>query len=102
MEVNIKNKKYKFVEKIIIKLNDISPSLINIIRKGSMGINISYIDHFYLKDDDIELKPFYFGINYVYGYFEESNGKKYFNIDNTHNNKKLLENISFYGMILKI
>ena len=74
MEVNIKNKKYKFVEKSIIKLNDISPSLINIIRKGSMGINTYYIDHFYLEDDDIELKPIYFVVNDVYGYFEESNG----------------------------
>ena len=38
-----------------------------------------------------------------YGYFEESNGKKYFNIDNTHNNKKILQkNINFYEMILKI
>ena len=63
MEVNIKNKKYNCVEKSIIKLNDIIPSLIDIIRKESMGINIYYIDHFYLEDDDIELKPFYFGIN---------------------------------------
>ena len=67
MEVNIKNKKYNCVEKSIIKLNDISWSLINIIRKESMGINIYYIDHIYLEDDDIELKPFYFGINDVYG-----------------------------------
>ena len=57
-----------------------------------MGINIYYIDHFYLDDDDIELKPFYFVINDAYGYFEENNGKKYFNIDNTHNNKKILKN----------
>ena len=56
MEVNITNKKYNSVEKSIIKLNNISPSLINIIRNGSMGINIYYIDHFYLEDDDIELK----------------------------------------------
>ena len=91
MEVNIKNKKYNCVEKSIIKLNDISWSLINIIRKESMGINIYYIDHFYLEDDDIELKPFYFGINDVYGYFEESNCKKYFNIHNTHNNKTILQ-----------
>ena len=55
-----------------------------------MGINIYYIDHFYLNDDDIELKPFYFVIN-VYGYFEENNGKKYFNVDNIHNNKKILQ-----------
>ena len=54
MEVNIKNKKYDCVK--------ISPSLINIIRKESTGVNIYYIDHFYLEDDDIELKPFYFGI----------------------------------------
>ena len=81
MEVHIKNKKYNCVEKSIIKLNDISSSLINIIRKESMGINI----------DNIELKPFYFGINDVYGYFEENDGKKYFNIDNTHNNKMILQ-----------
>ena len=55
-----------------------------------MGINIYYIDHFYLGDDN-KLKPFYFGIKDVYGYFEENNGKKYFHIDNTHNNKKILE-----------
>ena len=90
MEVNIKNKKYNYVEKSIIKLNDISLSLINIIRKESMGINFYYIDHFYLEDDETELRTFYFGIN-VYGYFEENNGKKYFNIDNTHNNKKILQ-----------
>ena len=28
--------------------------------------------------------PFYFAINDVNGYFEENNGKKYFNIDNTY------------------
>ena len=91
MEVNIKNKKYIFIEKSIIKLNDISPSLINIITKESMGIDTYYINHFYLDDDDIKLKPFYFSINDVYGYFEENNGKKYFNIDNTYNNKKILK-----------
>ena len=46
MEVNIKNKNYNCVEKSIIKLNDVSLSLINIIRKESMGINIYYIDDF--------------------------------------------------------
>ena len=91
MEVNIKNKKYNYVEKSIIKLNDISPSFINISRKESMDINIYYIDYFYLDDDDIELKHFYFVINDVYGYFEENIGKKYFNIDNTHNKKKILQ-----------
>ena len=90
MEVNIKNKKYKFVEKSIIKLNDISPSLINITTKESMDIDIYHINHFYL-DDDIKLKPFYFSINDVYGYFEKNNGKKYFNIDNTYDNKKILQ-----------
>ena len=34
---------------------------------------------------------FYFGINDVYGYFEENNGKKYFNIADTYNNKKILQ-----------
>ena len=102
MEVNIKNKKYNSAEESIIKLNDISLSLINIIRKEPMGINIYYIDHFYLEDDDSELNPFYFGINDVYGYFEENNGKKYFNIDNTHIIKRFCKNICFYGMILKI
>ena len=53
MEVNIKNKKYNCVEKSIIKLNDISLRLINIIRIESIGINIYYIDHFYLEDDII-------------------------------------------------
>ena len=91
MEVNIKNKKYNYVEKSIVKLNDISVSVININRKESLGINIYYIDHFYLDDDDIKLKPFYFAINDVYGNSEENNGKKYFNIDNTHNNKKILQ-----------
>ena len=90
MDVNIKNKKYNCVEKSIIKLNHITPSLINIIRKESIGINICYIDHYYLEDD-IELKPFYYAINDVYGYFEENIGKKYFNIDNTYNNKKILQ-----------
>ena len=91
MEVNIKNKKHNYVEKSITKLNDISLILINITKKESMGINIYYIDHYYLKDGGIELKPFYFAINDVYGYFEEDIGKKYFNIDNTHNNKKILQ-----------
>ena len=91
MEVNIKNKKYNYIDKSIIKLSDISPSFINISRKESIGINIYYIDHFYLDDNDIELKPFYFVINDFYGYFEENNGKKYFNIDNTHNNKKIVQ-----------
>ena len=91
MKVNIKNKKYNCVEKSIIKLKDITPNLINIIRKEAMGINVYYIDHFYLEDDDTELKSFYFAINDDSGYFEENNDKKYFNIDNTHNNKKILQ-----------
>ena len=90
MEVNIKNKKYIYLEKSIIKLNYISPSLINIIKEEYIGINTYYIDHYYLKDD-IKLKPFYFAINDVYGYFEEIIGKKYFNFDNTYNNKKILQ-----------
>ena len=101
MEVNIKNKKYNYIEKSIIKLNDISASLINITRKESMGINIYYIDHYYLEDDDIELKPFYFTINDVYGYFEENIGKKYFNIDNTYNNKKILQKYMFLWEYIK-
>ena len=91
MKVNIKNKKYNYVEKSVEKLNDISPSLINISRKESIDINIYYIDYFYLDDYDIEQKPFYFVIIDVYGYFEENNVKKYFNFDNTHNNKKILQ-----------
>ena len=90
MEVNIKNKKYNYVEKSVVKLDDISVSLINITNKESMGINIYYINHYYLEDDNIELKRFYFAINDVYGYFEEITGKKHFNIDNTYNNKKIL------------
>ena len=87
MEVNIKNKKCNCVEKSIIKLNDASLKIINIIKKESVGINIYYINHFYLKDNNIKQGPFYFTINNVYGYFKENNGKKYFNIDNTHDNK---------------
>ena len=83
MEVNIKNDKYIYFKKSIIKLNDISPSLINILKEEYIGINTYHIDNYYL---DI-----YFAINDVYGYFEENNGKKYFNIDNTYNNKKILK-----------
>ena len=90
MEVNIKNKKFIYLEKSIIKLNDISPSLINIIIEEYIGINTYHINHYYLKDN-IKPKPFYFAINGVYGYFEENMGKKYFNIDNTYNNKKILQ-----------
>ena len=89
MEVNIKSKKYMFLEKRIIKLNYISPSLINIIKEEYIGINTYQIDY-YLKDN-IELRPFYFAINGVYGYFEENISKKYFNIDNDYNNKKILK-----------
>ena len=56
-----------------------------------MDINIYYINNFYLEDNDIKQGPFYFGISDVYGYFEENNGKKYLNIDNTYNNKKILQ-----------
>ena len=56
MEVNIK--KYNCVEKGIIKLNDASLRLINIIRKESVGINIYYINHFYLEDNNIKQRPF--------------------------------------------
>ena len=90
MEVNIKNKKYIYFKKSIIKLNDISPSLINILKEEYIGINTYHINYYYL-DNDNKLKPFYFAINDVYGYFEENNGKKYFNIDNTYNNKKFLK-----------
>ena len=61
MEVNIK--KYNYVGKRIIKLNDVGLRLINIIRKKSMGINIYYINHFYLEDNNIKQGPFYFSIN---------------------------------------
>ena len=101
MGVNIKNKKYNYIEKSVVKLTDISASLINITRKESMSINIYYIDHYYLEDDDIELKPFYFAINDVYGYFEENIGKKYFNIDNTYNNKKILQKYMFLWEYIK-
>ena len=102
MEVNIKNKKYNCVQKRIIKLNYISPSFINIIRKESMGINIYYIDHFYLKDDDIELKPFFFFLILLL----------FINISIFAINililiiriiiKRFCKNICFYGVILKI
>ena len=90
MEVNIKNKKYIYFKKSIIKLNDISPSLINILKEEYIGINTYHI-YYYCLDNDNKLKPFYFAINDVYRYFEENNCKKYFNIDNTYNNKKILK-----------
>ena len=90
MEVDIKNKKYIYFKKSIIKLNDISPSSISIFKDEYIGINTYHIDYHYL-DNDNKLKPFYFAINDVYGYFEENNGNKYFNIDNTYNNKKILK-----------
>ena len=89
MEVNVKNKKYDYAEKSIIKSNDISPSFINILKIEYIGINTYHID--YYLDNDNELKPFYFAINDAYGYFEENNSKKYFNIDNIYNNKKILK-----------
>ena len=101
MEVNSKNKKYNHVEKSVVKLNDISASLINITRKQYMGINIHYINHYYLEDDNIELKPFYFAINDVYEYFEENIGRKYFNIENTYNNKKILQKYVFLWEYIK-
>ena len=102
MEVNIKNKKYNYGEKSIIKLNDISPSIINISRKESIGINIYYIDHFYLDDNDIELKPFYFVINDVSGYFEENNVRNILILIILVIIKRFCKNICFYGIILKI
>ena len=52
-----------------------------------MTINIYYINHSYSKNNKIN----YFSINDVYGYFEKNDDKKYFNFDNTHNNKKFLQ-----------
>ena len=66
-----------------------------------MGINIYYIDHYCLEDDDIELKLFYFAIIDVYGCFEENIGKKYFNIDNTYNNKMILQKYMFLWEYIK-
>ena len=62
MEVNIKNKKYIYFKKSIIKLNDVSPSLINIIKEEYIGINTYHINYYYL-DNDNKLKTFYFAIN---------------------------------------
>ena len=90
MKLNIKDKKYIYFKKSIIKYNDISPSLINILKEEYIGINTYHIDYYYYLDNDNKLKLFYFAINNVYGYFEENNGKKYFNVDNTYNNKKIL------------
>ena len=75
MEANIKNKKYIYFKKSMIKLNDISPSLINILKEECIGINTYQINYYYL-DNDNKPKPFYFAINDVYGYVEENNGKK--------------------------
>ena len=100
MEVNTKNKKGNYEEKNVIKLNDISATLINSTRKESMAINIYYIDHYYLEDDDVDLKPFNFAINDVYRYFEENIDKKYLIILIII--KRFCKNICFYGNILKI
>ena len=53
----------------MIKLNDINPSLINIIKEEYIGINTYHIYRYYL-DNGNKLKPFCFAINDVYGYFE--------------------------------
>ena len=70
MEVNIKNKKYNYVEKSIIKLNDNSPSFINILKEEYIGIYTYHID--YYLDNDNKLKAFLFCYYDVYGYFEEN------------------------------
>ena len=75
MEVNIKNEKYIYFKKSIIKLNDISPSLINILKEEDIGINTYHINYHYL-DNDNKLKPFYFAINAI---------------DDAYNNKKILK-----------
>ena len=95
MKVNIKNKKNNHAEISIIKLNDISPSFINISRKESIDINIYYIDHFYLDDDDIELKMLMDILKKIM-------------VDNILILiiliiiKRFCKDICFYGMILKI
>ena len=101
MEVNVKNKKYNCLEKSIIKLNDVSPSLVNIIKEEYIGINTYHIDHYYLKED-IKLKSFYFAINDVYGYFEEILVKDVLILIILIIIKRFYKNICFYRMILKI
>ena len=83
MKKNIKNKKYNYVEKRS------SPSFINSLKGEYIGINTYLID--YCLDNDNKLKPLYFAINDVYGYFEENNSKKYFNIGNIYSYKKILK-----------
>ena len=101
MEINIKNEKYNCVENGIINLNHITSNLININRKEYTGINTYYIDY-YSVEDDIELKPFYFAINDVYGYFEEIISKKILILIILIIIKRFCKNICSYGMILKI
>ena len=48
MEVNIKNKKYVYFKKSIIKLNDISPGLINVLKEEYIGINTYHINYHFL------------------------------------------------------
>ena len=61
-----------------------------------MRTNIYYTDYVYLDDGDIYVKPLNLTINDVYGYFEENNGNKYFNIDTCYNNKKVLQRYSLF------
>ena len=49
MEVNIKNKKYDYAEKSIIKLNDVSPSFINILKEEYFNIDNTYNNKKILK-----------------------------------------------------
>ena len=50
MEVNIKNKKYDYAEKSIIKLNDVSPSFINILKEEYFNIDNTYNNKKILKN----------------------------------------------------
>ena len=48
LALNIKNKKYVYFKKSIIKLNDISPGLINVLKEEYIGINTYHINYHFL------------------------------------------------------
>ena len=96
IKVNLNNKKYNFIDKNTVDLFSISYGSINVNRKDHMGIKFYYTDYIYLDDDDIDVTPLHLTVNDVYGYFQENNHKKYFNIDTFYNNKKILQRYSLF------
>ena len=69
---------------IKINLKNFDPSLLNLDKKLSMYISIYYIKYITTKrvndyENITSVNPLYLIINNIYGYIEESNGKKILN-----------------------